>query len=82
VPAENAYDHLRVDGAATCMGRPSVPVKTLEELDEIVPGAQRQYLGIDASGKSDGDSKLRQVGGAVGAGSKMAFEASMVSSAE
>lgn len=57
-------------------------MKALEELDEIVPGARWQGLGIDASGKGDGDPKLVEVGGAIRAGSEMTFEASTFSSTE
>jgi hypothetical protein len=60
----------------------SVSVKALEELDEIIPGARRQGLGIDASGMRDGDAKPFQAGGAVGTGSEMKLEASTLSLAE
>jgi hypothetical protein len=60
----------------------SVSVKALEKLDEIVPGARRQRLGIDASGKRNGDAKLFQVGGAIGTGPEMTLEAPALSSAK
>jgi hypothetical protein len=69
-------------GLAACVRGASVSVKTLEELDEIVPGACWQRLGIDASGEGDGDAKLVEVGGAIGTGAEVAFKASTVASAE